>query len=89
MRLSSVDCREIRTALAGKATGFRYADVAIWLSKADFAPPRKPDGTHRTWRHTGGKRVPLVDTGHGELLPVYVKKAARAVLAVGGCQDDT
>lgn len=86
MKLSVSDCAEIRGALTGKATGYSYADVAIWLRHADFDPPRKTSGSHRTWRHPGGRRVPLVDRGHGELLPVYVKAAARTILEVGGCK---
>ena len=85
MNLSKSDCEEIREALGGKATGYTYADVAIWLRHADFEPPKKRSGSHRTWRHPSGRRVPLVDKGHSELLPVYVKTAARRILEVGGC----
>lgn len=87
MRLSPKDCEEIRAILQGKATGYRYGQVAKWLGDADFVPPKRPDGTHRTWRHPSGRRVPLVDKGHGELLPVYTKKAARAILDVGACDE--
>lgn len=89
MRLTAADCMELRAILGGKATGYRYADVAILLDKADFEPPKKPSGTHRTWRHPSGHRVPIVDNGHGELLPVYIKRAARMILSVGGCAGDT
>jgi len=85
MNLSRADCGEIRASLQGKATGFTYADVAIWLSHADFTPPPKTGGSHRTWRHPSGRRMPLVDKGHGNLLPVYVKRAAKAILDIGGC----
>ena len=84
--LSDADCREIRTALAGKALGYGYGDVARWLTRAGFVPPKRPEGSHRTWRHPTGVRIPLVEKGRGVLLPVYVKRAARAILDTGGCQ---
>jgi len=84
MNLSDADCWEIRGALQGKATNYRYADVALWLRKADFLLP-SGDGSHRWWRHPGGRRVQVVDKGHGQLLPVYVKRAAHAILDLGGC----
>ena len=84
MNLSDADCREIRGVLGGKGTNYRYADIALWLRKADFVPP-KGDGSHCWWRHPSGKRVLLVNKGHGQLLPVYVKRAARAIVELGGC----
>ncbi len=89
MKLTPADCAEIRSILGGKATGYRYADVAILLDKADFTTRKQATGTHRTWRHPSGIRAPMVDNGHGELLPVYVKTAARAILRAGGCAGDS
>ncbi len=86
MTLSSRDCAEIRAALASKGTGIAYGTVARWLTNADFVPPKKPSGSHRTWRHPSGIRAQTVDKGRGEMLPVYVKRAARAIIAVGGCK---
>lgn len=85
MPLSDADCRELRQALAGKATGYQYEDVARWLRRADFRPPRTPKGSHRVWTHATGRRVQLVQKGHGELLPAYVKNAARVLLEVAQC----
>lgn len=85
--LSEADCAEIRSVLEGKATGFSYNDLARWLSKAGFAPPKRPSGSHRTWRHGSGRRIPLVDKGRGETLPVYVKRAASLILETGGCSE--
>ncbi len=87
MALSAGDCSEIRSILKSKATNCNYHAVARWLSKAGFEPPRKPEGSHRVWVHPSGRRVPLVDKGHGALLPVYVKKALRAILETGACPE--
>jgi hypothetical protein len=88
MDLSRGDCKEIRGALSGKATGRTYPQVARWLAHADFEPPRGGSGSHRVWYHRpSGKRVPMVDKGRGELLPVYVKRAARAIVDLGGCPE--
>ena len=84
MALSRKDCQEVRTALMGKATNFRYSDVARWLRKAGFDPPTTTEGTHRVWAHPSGRRVGLVEKGRGEMLPVYVKRAAQAILDLGG-----
>lgn len=85
MPLSERDCREIRGVLRGKATNVRYRDLERWLGGAGFAE-HGVGSSHRTWRHAEtGMRVPSVDSGRGQVLPVYVKKAARAILAVGGC----
>lgn len=86
MALSRSDCREVRRALSGKATGYRYDEVARWLRRADFDPPVGSGGSHRVWFHAATSRIAqLVDKGHGELLPVYVKQAAKVILEVGGC----
>jgi len=88
MDLSKGDCREILNALSSKATGFRYNQVAKWLARADFEPPAKGSGSHRVWYHSpSGRRVPMVDKGRGEILPVYVKRAARAIIDLGGCTE--
>jgi predicted RNA binding protein YcfA (HicA-like mRNA interferase family) len=88
MPLSGKDCQELRSALAGRATNFRYSDVARWLRRAGFEEPRS-EGSHRTWVHSStGIRVVLVERGRGELLPVYVKRAVAAMLTIGECRDD-
>lgn len=87
MDLRDGDCRQIVAAASGKATGYRYGQVAGWLARADFAPPRNTTGTHRVWRHPSGRRVQLVDKGAGEMLPVYVKRAAKAIIDLGGCPE--
>lgn len=88
MNLSERDCTDIRHALSTKATGFRYSEVAKWLLRAGFEPPRGGSGSHRVWYHRpSGRRLPMVDKGGGEILPVYVKRAARAIIDVGGCAE--
>lgn len=87
MMLSARDCAEIREVIQGKATGRRYSEVAAWLASADFRTPAKSDGSHRTWRHSSGARVVLVDKGRGELLPPYVKNAIRKILETGACPE--
>lgn len=87
MALSPDDCAELKDVLRGKATNHRYADVARWLQRAGFDPPASTEGSHRVWVHPGGRRVLLVDKGHGPILPVYVKKAIRTILEVGACPD--
>jgi hypothetical protein len=84
--LSAKDCAEIREALAGKATNFRYTRVARWLRRADWTEHGE-GSSHRAWKAPTGRRLPSVDSGGGELLPVYVKRAARAILEEGGCDD--
>jgi predicted RNA binding protein YcfA (HicA-like mRNA interferase family) len=84
--LSAKDCAEIRSATGGKATGYRYADVARWLQRAGWSE-HGSKSSHRTWRSPKGSRQPVVDGGGGEILPVYVKRAARAILQDGGCND--
>ena len=87
MDLSGRDCGEIRGALEGKATNYRYADVARWLRKADFTPPRKTSGSHRWWRHPSGRRVGVPDHGRGQVKRWYVKEAAKAIVEIGGCPE--
>ena len=87
--LSDADCAEIRGVLSGKATGYTYDNVVRWLKRAPgWTAPKKPKGTHRTWVHSSGKRLPLVDKGKGEMLPVYVKAAAEAILESGECKKE-
>lgn len=86
MALSRKDCDEIRSVLTSKATNYTYSDVARWLKRGNFEPPQKPQGSHRVWVHPrSNRRVQLVDHGRGELLPAYVKNAARIILEVGEC----
>ena len=87
MALSRKDCDEIRSVLSGKATNYTYSGVARWLKRASFEPPKKPQGSHRVWVHQRKRRVQLVDHGRGELLPAYVKNAARIILEVGECPE--
>ena len=84
MPLSEGDCKDLREALAGKATGYRYSNVARWLRAAGFVE-HGAGGSHRTWRHASGVRIPMVDKGKGHLLPVYVKRAARGIFGTGEC----
>lgn len=73
--------------LSGKGTNRSYSDVARWLRRGNFEPPKMPEGSHRVWVHTSGRRVQLVEHGRGELLPAYVKNAAKIILEVGECPD--
>jgi hypothetical protein len=85
MPLSAADCRDLQGVLSGKATGWRYTQVARWLRACGFVE-HGSHGSHRTWRHPSGRRVPMVDKGKGQLLPVYAKRAAQAILDLGECQ---
>lgn len=88
MGLSRKDCLAIRSALEGKGTNLTYSEVARWLRRAGFEGPSKA-GSHRVFVYRpSGKRVGLVEKGHGDLLPVYVKSAARAILEIGGCPSE-
>lgn len=85
--MASPDCGEYGEALAAKGLGYRYADLARWLKRAGYAAPRSGAGSHRVWRHPAEKdRVTLVDCGNREVLPAYVKKTARRLWALGGCE---
>jgi hypothetical protein len=86
MALSRADCNELRAVVQGKATNYRYLDVARWLTRAEWSVAGQA-GSHRTWRHASGRRIVLVDAGRGEVLPVYVKRACRAMLEEGGCPE--
>jgi len=85
MGLTEKDCDRLRAILQGKALGYRYSEIAGWLASADFRPPRPKPGDHRTWRHPSGRRVVLVDRGHGELLPAYPKNAIKIIFETGAC----
>lgn len=87
MALAAEECVELKHALKGKATNYRYSDVARWLQRGDFVEPRGATGSHRVWTHSGGRRVQLVDHGAGELLPVYVKRAFRTIREANGCPE--
>jgi len=79
MTLSAKDCLELAQALGGKALGYRYGDIVRWLRRADCREGPGDGGSHRTWTHPSGKKIPLVDRGAREVLPVYVKRAARVL----------
>jgi predicted RNA binding protein YcfA (HicA-like mRNA interferase family) len=83
--LSENDCRDIREALKSKATNYRYAEVTRWLDRAGFRQAAGK-GDHVVWKHPSGRRVGLVNRP-GNILPVYVKQAARRILETGGCPD--
>ena len=85
--LEKDDCDLIRALLKGKATNVSYGDLSRLLSRAGFTESGK-GGSHRTWRHPSVGRVPLVDSGGGEILPIYVKRALRKILETGGCGDE-
>lgn len=88
MALSWRELEEIASALRGKATNFKYSDVARWLQRAGFQLHGLPKGSHRVWIHPTGERVQLIEKGRGEMLPVYVKNAARAILKLRGRSDE-
>ena len=85
MSLSQSDCREIREALKSKATNYRYTEVARWLERAGFREAGGK-GDHVVWKHPTGRRVGLVRRP-GNILPAYVKEAARRILETGACPD--
>lgn len=87
MSLSPAECAELLAVTQGRATGYRYSEVARWLRRADFRPPAKPKGSHRVWTHPSGRRVGMVDTGKGEVLHAYVKKAIRTMREANRCPD--
>lgn len=67
---------------------FTYDDAATVLRSLGFEPTRtKPKGSHRLWRRelvteTGKQTVyvGLVESGHGTLKPVYIKKMLEVLL---------
>jgi hypothetical protein len=85
MDLTDGDCDDLRAILDGRGTNIRYTQLARWLRRADFSE-HGGGGSHRAWRHPSGKRFPaMVDHGRGHILPVYAKRAARAIVDLGGC----
>jgi predicted RNA binding protein YcfA (HicA-like mRNA interferase family) len=80
------DCKVLRGIVAGKGTNVAYPDLARLLQRAgwELAGSR---GSHRTWRTETGRRIVLVDTGAGDVLPVYAKRAAAAILEGDSCRD--
>lgn len=73
---------------AREPRGFTYEDAATVLRSLGFEPSRtKPKGSHRLWRRElatdNGMQtvyVGLVQSGHGTLKPVYVKKMLEVLL---------
>jgi hypothetical protein len=60
--------------MADNPDGHSYDDAASVLVGLDFRPPRKPQGSHRFWKHTpSGCRIGLVDTGKRSMPPEYIK----------------
>lgn len=82
--LGPKDCALLREVLSGKGTNVTYAELARLLQKAGWKLTGSR-GSHRTWRNPGGGRIVLVDAGGGEILPVYAKRAAAAILKGGEC----
>jgi predicted RNA binding protein YcfA (HicA-like mRNA interferase family) len=57
--------------------GHTYAEAASVLQALQFQPPRKAKGSHRFWRHPGGCRVGLLDSGGGAMPVEYIKTMVR------------
>ena len=70
-------------AMVTNPHGHSYADAARVLDACRFAPPRRPSGSHRCWRHQSGVRCVLVEAGHGTLRSEYIKDMIRAIEAAG------
>lgn len=87
MALTSQECAELLGVLQGRAVGHRYSEMARWLRRSDFEPPKKPKGSHRVWRHPSGRRVGVVDSGGGDMLPAYVKQAIRTMREANQCPE--
>lgn len=82
--LGGKDCDFLRGIGGGKGTNVSYNDLARVLGRAgwELAGSR---GSHRTWLSEAGRRIVLVDGGAGEVLPVYAKRTAAAILEGGAC----
>ena len=80
------DCDFLKSVLTGKGTNVSYSALARLLGRAgwELAGSR---GSHRTWRNAEGRRIVLIDAGSGEVLPVYAKRAAAAILEGDPCED--
>jgi predicted RNA binding protein YcfA (HicA-like mRNA interferase family) len=85
--LGGKDCEFLREIVRGKGTNVTYSTLARVLQRAgwELAGSR---GSHRTWRNETGRRIVLVDSGSGDVLPVYAKRTAKAVLEGGECVED-
>lgn len=60
--------------------GHTYDEAASVLEKCGFAPPKKPKGSHRTWRHKDlAKHLCLVDKGHGAIPGGYIREMIAAI----------
>jgi predicted RNA binding protein YcfA (HicA-like mRNA interferase family) len=83
--LRDKDCDFLAQVIQGKGTNVTYADLARVLVRAgwELAGSR---GSHRTWRSADGRRIVLVDAGSGEILPVYAKRTASAILEESPCE---
>lgn len=79
------DCNFLRGVVGGKGVGVTYDELARLLRRVDWTLVSSR-GSHRVWRNAQGRRIVLVDRGHGPVLPVYAKLAARAILEGGQCQ---
>lgn len=68
----------------GKATNVRYSELAAVLQCLGWQESKAGSGgSHRAWWHGNSPIVvSVVDHGSGNLLPVYVKKAAKAALTL-------
>lgn len=84
--LRAKDCAFLRSILSGKGTNVRYSDLVRVLTRAGWELGGSA-GSHRTWRNEEGGRIVLVDAGSGEVLPVYAKRAASAILEGNPCPD--
>lgn len=80
MPLSERDREELRAILGGKATGFRYDDLARYLRRGDCIERTRKATSHRVWVTPGGGRVMVRDCGKRTLPPVYAKDVATALL---------
>jgi predicted RNA binding protein YcfA (HicA-like mRNA interferase family) len=83
--LRGKDCAFLRGILSGKGTNVSYSDLARVLERAEWILAGSR-GSHRTWRNPSGRRIVLVEHG-GEVLPVYAKRAAAAILEDDVCED--
>jgi predicted RNA binding protein YcfA (HicA-like mRNA interferase family) len=76
---------QLRDWLAGKATNVRYNELSAVLHCLGWqeVSGTGKDGSHRSWWHGNCRSiVSVVNKGSGQLLPVYVKRAARAALSI-------
>jgi predicted RNA binding protein YcfA (HicA-like mRNA interferase family) len=69
--------------MAENPAGHTYNEACSVLEALQFQPPRKPKGSHRFWRHAGGCRVGLVDSGRGAMPVEYIKDMVQQLRAYG------